>query len=75
MVANMNPDYVTCSVHQKRGYYSRKAANQAARVYHPGEHMDSYPCELGTGLWHIGHLPKRVVTRGVPRDIATGKRS
>lgn len=70
-----NPDYVTCSVHMKRGYHSRKDANRAARTYHPGEHLDAYPCDLGTGLWHIGHLPKTVVRRGVDRAVATGKRS
>ena len=71
---NKNPDYVTCGVHQKRGYYSRREAERAARMYHQGEHLDAFPCNLGTGLWHIGHLPAVVVARGVDRKQATVRR-
>lgn len=72
MVANV--DFVTCEVHNKRGYYTRKDANRAARAHHPGEHLDAYPCDRGTGLWHIGHLPPVVLKSGVPRAVATKKR-
>lgn len=65
------PDYVTCTEHGKRGYVSKKDAERAARMYHPGEHLDVYRCSNGTGLWHIGHLPKVVVRRGVDRKQAT----
>jgi hypothetical protein len=69
------PDYVTCATHDKRGYYSKKEAERAARMYHPGEHLDVFPCSNGTGLWHCGHLPEVVVKRGfVDRQQATVRR-
>lgn len=68
------PDYVTCTTHDKRGYTSKKDAERAARMYHPGDHLDVYECTNGTGLWHFGHLPEVVVRRGVDRKQATVRR-
>lgn len=61
------PVWVSCLVHGKRGYYSRRDAERAARMYHPGDHLDSYPCDQGTGLFHIGHLPIAVLKGGARR--------
>jgi hypothetical protein len=65
---------VSCVKHRKRGYLSKREAERAIRMYHPGEHLDTFECDLGTGMWHVGHLPDPVIQRGVPRDIATRKR-
>lgn len=67
-----NPSYFTCSRHGKKGYFSKREANRAARMYHPTEHMNAYQCSADPTLWHLGHLPKSVTKRGVPRDVACG---
>lgn len=69
------PDYVTCSTHGKRGYHSKKEAERAARMFHPGHHLSAYACDTGTGLWHLGHLPKQVIRKRIPRGYLTQKRS
>lgn len=73
---NVRIEYVYCEVHEKRGYSSKREAKRAAKRWHPGEHLDAYPCDRGTGLWHIGHLPSGVLRRGTVdrRTLATGPR-
>jgi hypothetical protein len=57
--------YMFCDSCRKRGYYTRKAARAGARTYHPNEKgVSVYECPEGTGMWHIGHLPRVVVERG-----------
>ena len=64
-----NPAYSWCAQHQKKGYISKREAKRAARMYHPGEHLNVYQCTTDVGMWHIGHLPSAVVKRGVPREV------
>ena len=59
-------NWMRCPHCGKRGYYSRKAAKKAMREIHSNDHrMRPYPCEGGTTLWHFGHLPDIVKTRGL----------
>lgn len=56
--------YMYCADCNKRGYFSRKAARAGIRTLHQNEPAVSvYQCPT-TDLWHIGHLPKTVVSRG-----------
>lgn len=56
------PTISTCAICGKLGNFpSRKAARQARRRYHPGEHMRAYECDI-PGVWHYGHLPAHVMS-------------
>jgi hypothetical protein len=56
--------YRICSACHKRGYPTRKAARAAARAANRG-HMQAYECpamvEGAQPLWHVGHLPAKVL--------------
>lgn len=56
--------YMFCEHCSKRGYYSRQSARAGVRSLHQNEPgVSVYKCPA-TDLWHIGHLPKTVVSRG-----------
>lgn len=48
----------TCTDCGKLCYPSRKAAKQAARRLHPGEHLSELRCG---DSWHFGHTPRNVI--------------
>lgn len=56
----------SCPTCKKRRYFTRKEARQAARRYHPGEHMSPYRCG---NYWHIGHLPDDIKRLGIDRSV------
>jgi hypothetical protein len=51
-------NFVICSTHRKRTWWTRKAARAACRRA-PGEQLREYRCDVLPGF-HIGHLPKDV---------------
>lgn len=57
----------------KRAYATRRQAKQAARDFHPGEHLSVYRCDR-TGTYHVGHLPMRVLRGRDDRGHHYGRR-
>lgn len=52
----------TCEAHGKLSFRSRKIARLHLRRNHPGEPgMAAYECDTGSGMWHVGHLPRQVM--------------
>lgn len=60
-----------CRTHGKNLYRSRRAARRAARRFHPGDHLSSYPCDEHSARWHIGHLPAAVTAGEQARSDIT----
>jgi hypothetical protein len=69
--------FTYCDDCDKRGYFTRKVARQAARSRHHGDKgLRPYECPAGTGLWHLGHMPSAVRNRGIlsAAEAAANKR-
>lgn len=47
--------FITCGC-GKRGYFCRRDARRLAKAAHPGDRLNAFPCESGSGYWHNGHL-------------------
>ena len=59
-----------CRDCQKCLYGSRKEARRVARAHH--NRMPAYPCPVVTTMWHLGHLPGRVVYGDITRGAFYG---
>lgn len=54
--------YVTCHVHNRNAYHSRKDAKavvRSMRQVYQDRRIEEYPCEHLDGKWHVGHPPKK----------------
>ena len=56
-----------CRACGKFWYPSRKIAKTAARKQQLTG-VNAYPCAVREGLWHLGHLPKRVAQGRASRE-------
>lgn len=64
-MSRRRPHYIgTCTTCGKRCYVTKRAAKTAARALHPGDHLNAYRCGP---WWHLGHLPRQVVTGDLAR--------
>lgn len=55
----------TCPTCGKRCYKTRAAAKRTRKRRFPGERMSVYLCG---DLYHLGHLPSRVISGDKPRS-------
>lgn len=62
--------YDTCPGCGKYSYESRKHAKAHARKLSRTD-LSAYPCPHNPHMWHLGHLPRRVVEGRAGREDIT----